>query len=63
MGKNQGGVSYTLSVQGMLLNDWSRANSSISDWSKDFRVANQNTECIHKSQWEGCNFLSANQKT
>ena len=28
-----------------------------------FRGSNQNTECIHDSQWEGCSFLSANQNT
>ena len=26
------------------------------------RGVNQNTECIYDSQWEGCIFLSANQK-
>ena len=28
------------------------------DWSRGFRGANQNTECLHDSQWERCIFLS-----
>ena len=27
-----------------------------------FRGANQNTECLHDSQWEDCVVLSTNQK-
>ena len=27
-----------------------------------FRETNQNTECTHDSQWEGCILFSANQK-